>query len=364
VRWSRALSFQRSALDALDDASSGLTVSLGGAPANLIVAFVDGAFRRHAAFLGRELERRHRGAVTLVVPVASLGLPVPDAELPHLVLHAASAPSARFVPWRCDPATNRLNFPMLPGPLGLLLFADASSLDIDRLTSALAARVDLLAGLALHDVPSPWPLAIGGDLVEGGAIGVFCDEPSFAEAHAEPMAIPVGPAMIVTGGPAGVVQSLDGRPALVVLEEWARALPDPDRLAMGLDVALDLRVQGVRSGEGDLAICRMVALDREQGAFLVEVPTRPYQALRFATRNDEAAVAAIARAASDGNDGAGTPVLLWPLEATPMTHWPEALRSRRDALSPWALRGATPLVGAERTSQPAHRHALGMLRFR
>jgi hypothetical protein len=366
VRWFRALSYQRSALDALDDASSALAVALDGAPPHLIVAFVDGAYRKHAGAIGRELEARHRGALALVVPVPSLGLPLPGAEVPRLVLHAASAPRARFLPWRCDPKTNRLDFPMIPGPLGLLLFADASSLDVDRVAAELAARVDALAGLALHDVPEAWPMAVGGEVIDGGAVGVYCDDPSFASAGAEPMGVARGPAMIVTSGVAGMVQSLDGKPALVVLEEWARALPqeDRDRLAMGLDVALDLRAHGVRSGEGDLATCRMVALDRERGAFLVDADTRPYQALRFATRDDESAVARVVRAAAEPRAAASAPtILLWPLEAKPMGHWPEALEDRKADLAPWALRGAVPLVGANHGSQPVHRHALGVLRF-
>jgi hypothetical protein len=366
VRWSRALSFQRSALDALDDASSALSVALDGAPPHLIVAFVDGAYRRHAGVVGRELERRHRGALAVVVPVPSLGLPIPGAEVPRLALHAASAPRARFLPWRCDPKTNRLDFPMIPGPLGLLLFADAASLDVDRVAPELAARVDALAGLALHDVPEPWPLTVAGETIEGGAVGVYCDDPAFASSVTEPMAKPHGPARIVTSGVAGTVESLDGKPALVVLEEWARALPpgDRDRLAMGLDVALDLRAHGVRSGEGDLATCRMVALDRERGAFLVDADTRAYQALRFATRDDEAAVEAVVRAASAPRpDGAAPAILLWPLEAQPMAHWPEALAAHKASLAPWAVRGTVPLVGAGRTSQPVHRHALGVLRL-
>jgi hypothetical protein len=366
VRWFHALSFQRSALDALDDASSALAVALDGAPANLIVAFVDGAYRKHTVAIGRELETRHRGALALVVPTPSLGLPLPGLEVPRLVLHAASAPRARFLPWRCDPRTNRLDFPMIPGPLGLLLFADASSLDVDRVAAELAARVDALAGLAIHDVPEPWPMAIGGEGLEGGAIGVYCDDPGFASASTEPMGRACGPAMIVTSGVAGTVQALDGKPALTVLEEWARALPpeERERLAMGLDVALDLRSHGVRSGEGDLATCRMVALDRERGAFLVDADTRPYQALRFATRNDEAAVAAVVGAAVEPRAaGAAPAILLWPLESKPMGHWPEALESAKAELAPWALRGAVPLVGANHASQPVHRHALGLLRL-
>jgi hypothetical protein len=366
VRWFRALSFQRSALDALDDASSALAVALDGAPAHLVLAFVDGAYRKHAALLSRELEKRHRGALTIVVPVPSLGLPLPGIELPRIVLHAASAPSARFLPWRCDPSTNRLDFPLLPGPLGLLVFADAASLDVDRVIAELAARADGLAGLALHDVPAPWPLAVAGEVIEGGAVGVYCDDPTFAVAAVEPMATARGPAMIVTSGVAGSVQALDGRPALAVLEEWARALSpsDRDRLSMGLDVALDLRAQGVRSAENDLATCRMVALDRARGAFIVDAETRAFQALRFATRDDERAVATVVHAARDGEarDDA-PPILLWPLEASPMAHWPASLEAMKATLAPWAVRGTIPLVGAKHGSLPVHRHAIGLLRL-
>lgn len=365
VRWSRAVSFQRSALDALDDASSGLAVALAGDPAHLILAFVDSAFRSHAATLARELERRHGGATTLVVPVPSLGLPLPGTELPRFVLHAATAPKTRFLPWRCDPKTNRLDLPMIPGPLGMLMFADATALDVDRVALAVAERCDAFAGFAMHDLPSAWPLAVGGELVEGGAVGVYCDDPTFAEGLAEPLGAAHGPAMIVTAGVAGVVQSLDGRPALVVLEEWAKGLEEADRerLSLGLDVALDLRSHGVRSSEGDLATCRMVALDRERGAFLVDAETRAFQALRFALRDDARVVAEVlARAAAASTEA--PPVLLWPLEASTMSHWPEAFAAEKERLAPWALRGVVPLVGANHRSTPVHRHALGLLRLR
>jgi hypothetical protein len=85
---------------------------------------------------------RHRGAIVLVIPVPSLGLPLPDLELPRFVLHAVHAPTARFLPWRCDPKTGRLDFPLIPGPLGLLVFADGASLDVDRVAFELAARCD------------------------------------------------------------------------------------------------------------------------------------------------------------------------------------------------------------------------------
>ncbi len=365
VRWSRAVSFQRSALDALDDASSALAVALDGAPAHLLLAFVDGAFRTHAATLARELERRHGGATTLVIPVPSLGLPLPGLELPRFVVHAATAPKARFLPWRCDPKTNRLDLPMIPGPLGMLMFADASSLDVDRVAFAVAERCAAFAGFAMHDVPNAWPLAIGHELIEGGAVGVYCDDPTFAEGFAEPLGRAQGPAMIVTAGVAGTVQSLDGRPALVVLEEWAKALDEADRekLALGLDVALDLRAHGVRSSEGDLATCRMVALDRERGAFLVDAETRAFQALRFAVRDDVRAVGdVVTNAARD--PGEAPPILLWPLEASLMTHWPEVAAAHKERLAPWALRGVVPLVGAGHRSAPVHRHALGLLRLR
>lgn len=358
------MSYQRSALDALDDASSALAIAYGDAVPQLVLAFVDGSFRAHAGVLGRELERRHRGAIVLVIPVPSLGLPLPDLELPRFVLHAVHAPTARFLPWRCDPKTGRLDFPLIPGPLGLLVFADGASLDVDRVAFELAARCEAMAGFALNDVPEAWPLAIGGDVLEGGAVGVYCDDPAFARAECVPMATAHGATMIVTDGVAGVVQSLDGKPALLVLEEWARGLSDEGRasLAFGLDVDLDLRARGVHSTEADLARCRMVALDRERGAFVVEAATRPFQALRFATRNDASAVIEAATSASRDAEGA-PPLLLWPVEAAPMGHWPPDLLDAQARLAPWAIRGAVPLVGAKHASLPVHRHALGVLRW-
>ncbi len=340
-------------------------MALAGEPVHLILAFVDGAFRSHAATLARELERRHGGATTLVVPVPSLGLPLPGMELPRFVVHAASAPHTRFLPWRCDPKTNRLDLPLIPGPLGMLMFADASSLDVDRVALAVSERCDAFAGFAMHDVPSAWPLALGGELIEGGAVGVYCDDPTFAEGFAAPLGCARGSAMIVTAGVAGTVQSLDGRPALVVLEEWAKSLDEADRekLAVGLDVALDLRSHGVRSSEADLATCRMIALDRERGAFLVDAETRAFQALRFALRDDAHAVATVVQEATREPSDA-PPILLWPLEASPMTHWPMPSEDAKARLAPWALRGVVPLVGASHRSTPVHRHALGLLRLR
>ena len=365
MRWFQAVSYQRSALDALDDASSALDLDCASDRPSLVVAFIDGAFRSHTGYFGRELERRFRDAIVLVVPVPSLGLPLHGFELPRVALHAAHAPHARLLPWHCDPRTNRIDFPLIPGPLGLLVFADGYSLDVDRVAFELGSRCESMAGFALHDVPAQWPLGIGGLVVEGGAVGVYCDDPAFAQAECIPMGTPLGSTMIVTEGVGGVVQSLDGRPALAVLEDWARTLSDEGRatLASGLDVDLDLRAHGVHSSEDDLARCRVVALDRERGMFVVEAPTRPFQALRFATRNDASSVVLAASNATMNIETRGPAMVLWPLESAPMRHWPPELAHALKLLAPWAIRGAVPLVGSRGTSLPVHRHAIGLLRW-
>ena len=144
-----------------------------------------------------------------------------------------------------------------------------------------------------------------------------------------------------------------------------RTLSDEGRatLASGLDVDLDLRAHGVHSSEDDLARCRVVALDRERGMFVVEAPTRPFQALRFATRNDASSVVLAASNATMNIETRGPAMVLWPLESAPMRHWPPELAHAQTLLAPWAIRGAVPLVGSRRTSLPVHRHAIGLLRW-
>ena len=362
--WFHEASYDPDPLRALDDAESALHVACAIHRPQLIIAFVVAKWGGHLAEFAFELERRHPQALTLIVPDPALGIPFFDNAGPTVVLHAAHAPRSRFLPWYHEPTSNRLRVPAIPGPLGLLLFADCNSVQIDRLVHELGARTAGLAGVALAPAWGTVPFAIGGEVHKGGAMGVFCDNPSFAEADSFPLATLHSPTMIVTAGTGGLIETLDNRPAAAVLADWMRALHPADfaQARHGVVVELDLRAQGIQSQDSDFATCRMLGVNEEHGVLQIDAPTRLYQAARFAVKSGATAIPAIVVRAAAPEHGDPAPILLCQEESVPIIeHAFYQGNSRVQNLARWALRGVAPIAGSHGQSLPVHRHSVGVL---
>jgi len=98
----------------------------------------------------------------------------------------------------------------------------------------------------------------------------------------------VGDTFVVTKGHQNIIEQLDGKPALVAIEEMVQGLPLLDRQLLatgGLQVGRVIDQGKGNYGKGDFLIRSLVGVRRETGAVLIGDLVRAGQTLQFHVRD-------------------------------------------------------------------------------
>ena len=176
----------------------------------------------------------------------------------------------------------------------------------------------LLAGLAdsLGPVPVTGGVAAGapgfewcdGQVVQGGlaALAIGGAAPIIGVGQG---CEPIGEPYVVTRGDGQVVRAIAGRPALDVLKDAIRSVPDYEQRAPRAGIFAGLAMDPAKSPleRGDFLVRNLAGVDRESGAVAVAGDVRVGQTIQFqirdaaAARQDlEAMLGRVQRALGDG----------------------------------------------------------------
>jgi small ligand-binding sensory domain FIST len=240
-------------------------VMLGGTA----VAVVGGA---------REVE----GAPALAV----LGARLEGTDLTPVALRVEDTPDGTAVTgWPEDASTART----------LLLFADPFTFPVDAfLERCNDDRPDLrvIGGLAsAAAAPGGNRLALDGDVLSGGAVGVLLDGDVEVRTLVSQGCRPIGRPFVVTKADRNFVEELAGKPAIERLQEVASAATEEERtlLRTGLHVGVVVDEHKVDFGRGDFLVRNLFGADQRTGALAVGDVVEVGQTLQFHVRDAGAA---------------------------------------------------------------------------
>ena len=301
MRWASALSSEERTDAAIADAAAGVRRGLGGAKADLVVAFasphhLDGAARVPALV-------EHELPESLLVGCTGSGIIGAGHEVEGaaaLSLTAASLPGVRLTPFHldqrelpesADPLEWRETIDVDPGSSPhFLLLADPMTMDAPALVAGLDAaypRANKFGGLASGGpVPGANRLFLRARTWRGGAVGVALAGNLAVETIVAQGCRPIGKPMIATRCQGNVLLEVDGKPPLEVLRELFPTLParDQELLRHSLFIGIEMR-DAVEYREGELLVRNLVGMNAETGAVAVGGSLRPMQVVQFLLRD-------------------------------------------------------------------------------
>ncbi|MEK7269522.1 MAG: FIST N-terminal domain-containing protein [Planctomycetota bacterium] len=294
----------RDLAEAVAAAGQAVSAGLGGAPADWVIAFVSHAFQKDFSRLhdllaatlpfrsllgcsasgviggGHELEGR--SAVSLwaasLPGVKILTFHARDADLPDLDV----GPS----PWRALVGTGA------DGDPPIVVLADPFSIRVG----------DLLAGF---DFAYPRSVKIGGlssgakragesalwagsGFYRAGAVGAALAGPVEMDALVAQGCRPVGQVLRVTGAEKNLLLSLNGEPALRMLEQTIVGLTERDRVLAQKSLFLGILTDEFREeppGPGDFLVRSLIGVDPNRGIIAVGEALNPGQTVQFHVRD-------------------------------------------------------------------------------
>jgi small ligand-binding sensory domain FIST len=182
----------------------------------------------------------------------------------------------------------------LVGPVGedgvVVVLPDARGLDpaalLRGLDDALGPR-PVVGGVAAGE---PLVVLHGAEAVEGGLAVLAWEGPAPLHGVAQGCE-PIGEAFVVTDAEGPVVRTIAGRPALEVLAEAVRSVPDHERRLRQAGVFAGLAVDPAKSPlvRGDFLVRGLAGVDRGTGSVTLADEVRVGQTLQFQIRDAEAA---------------------------------------------------------------------------
>jgi small ligand-binding sensory domain FIST len=307
VRFASTLSAAPEPARALESALADLRETLGGAEPQLLTCFAAPAHARRAAELAARLRAAFPGALLLGCTARSViggGRELEDA--PGIALLAASLPGVELRPFQIGPEA-------LPAPgrareflshtLGiasedgwqLLLLADPWSADVESLLVALdeglpgATAVGGLASGA--ESPGSNALWLGDALRRDGVVGVALRGALRIDCVVAQGCRPIGQPMFVTRCRGALLEEVDGRRPLDVLNElYGEAAPDERALfRSSLFLGVEMRAEREAYGRGDFLIRNLTGADAERGALGIATLLREREVVQFHLRDARSA---------------------------------------------------------------------------
>ncbi len=323
MQWGSAIATDSHLVDAVDQAADELHASLDGAPADLVLAFVTDHHAAQFGELGRAVERAFPGA--LLIGCTAGGAIGGGVEVEHaaaLSLTAASLPGVRLTPYHLggDPAAWAECLDLPPdADAAFLTLPDPLSSPVEELLHFLDERwpdAAKIGGLASGGMTTTGPvgntLFLGGERVDGGAVGVALEGDIRVDTIVAQGCRPVGEPMIVTRAHQNIALAFDGQPPLRALDQLCQSLTAAERALARHSLFLGLSMKhGVLGAgapmRGDFLIRNLVGVDRASGALAVAAPISVGQVVQFHLRDASASATDLAEmlAAHDAATPAG-----------------------------------------------------------
>lgn len=294
MRWASSVS-QFPAWDrACDEAEALLRERLDGAAPDLLLAFFSGHHQAAWRKMGERLRAALPDALLLGCTAHSvIGAGREVEEGPGVALVGALLPGVRIHPFHL--AEERLPDLALPAETHFLLLADPFSSDVEALAADLDERFPMgqkIGGLASAGAaPGGNLLFLGDGAAPHGVAGVALSGSLRVETLVAQGCRPIGSPLFVTRAEANVLQEVDGRPPMHVLNElFARADAREQQLFRhSLFLGIEMRPARSEYGAGDFLIRNLLGADPRSGVVHVAAPLRERQVVQFHLRDARAA---------------------------------------------------------------------------
>lgn len=323
MKWASALSNKPHTLEALAEALDALEAELAGVGADLVVAFVS---TEHNAWL-EEASQRIADRFPTACRVGCTGGGVIGAgqeveDGPALALVAARLPGVALsvvhvdeheLPSQADAKAFWQDRLGEAAPSGLLLFADAFTIEADQLVAGLDAaypRAPKVGGLASGGIaPGEHRLLAGDDIWRSGAVAVGLSGDVAVETVVAQGCKPIGKPMLITRCQGNAVFELDGKSPLEVLQGLYAELGEADRelFTHSLFVGVEMKDDAVEYRQGDFLIRHLLGIDPDRGMMVIADQPRPYQVIQFHLRDAQTASEDLARRLQRYTTGGGRP---------------------------------------------------------
>ena len=176
-----------------------------------------------------------------------------------------------------------------------LLLADPFTFDPSSLLIGLDAAFPnsrKIGGLASGGSgPGSNTLFVGSHIHRGGAVGVGLSGNIAVDTIVAQGCRSIGVPMIITQCQNNLVQELDGRPPLAILQEVHETLPERDQelFRTSLFVGLEMKSDEVEFHPGDFLVRNIVGLDPQRGAIAIGGLPKQWQVLQFLLRDSQTA---------------------------------------------------------------------------
>jgi small ligand-binding sensory domain FIST len=176
-----------------------------------------------------------------------------------------------------------------------IMLADPFSAHVDGLLKAfndVFSGIPVIGGMASGArSPGETALFMNDHTYRQGAVGVALAGPVTVDAIVSQGCRPVGPLFEVTDGDANVIKMLDGKPAMVQIQDVVEDLSDEDKLLLsnGLFVGCAIEPSREMYGRGDFLVRGVVGIDRKTGAIAIGDFIEEGEAVQFHLRDADTA---------------------------------------------------------------------------
>lgn len=303
MKWASHLSTQETIEACIEEAAAAVTEQLAGREADLILAFVSPHFRTQYRSIPRLLKDRMPAGLLLGCsgggiigggkeieqkPAFSLtAAHLPGVDLQAIRSDTQNLPDPDTAPsvWRewlgVDAAKNP-NFILLADPFSFrgeeflsgMDFAYAQSPKVGGLASGAQAQ----GGNAMY---------LGDKTYNEGLVGVALSGNIHLDTIVAQGCRPIGKPMSITQCDQTLLQGVDGKSPLAMLEEMVDSLNEYDRKLLRTSLFLGIEMDPLKDdpGQGDFLIRNLMGVDRESGALSIGALLREGQLVQFHLRD-------------------------------------------------------------------------------
>ena len=301
-RFSSALSTERSTLGAAEESARLLAAGLGGAPADIIVAFVTphhaGRMEETLVEIHRVLKPKHLvGCLAQGViesgreveedaAISLWGASIPGVELTSAAVQAEETPDGLAFS----------GVPEIPdGPATLLLFGDPMQFPVLEFLARLAEdhpQLVVVGGMAsgLRNKTRK-TLLLGEEFLEAGAVCAVLSGPLRVRPVVSQGCRPFGKHLVITRATDDIIFELGGKPAFERLKQEVGTLDAAEKKLAQKGLHLGRAIDASRStfARGDFLIRNVVGIDPKQNAIQVGEQVRAGQTVQFHLRDAKSA---------------------------------------------------------------------------
>ena len=303
MKWASHLSTQETIEACVEEATAAVTEQLAGKEADLTIAFVSPHFRTQYRAIPQLLKDRMPTGLLLGCsgggiigggkeieqkPAFSLtAANLPGVDLQAIRSDTQDLPDPDTAPsvWRewlgVDVAKNP-NFILLADPFSFrgeeflsgMDFAYAQSPKVGGLASGAQAQ----GGNAMY---------LGDKTYNQGLVGVALSGNIHLDTIVAQGCRPIGKPMSITQCDQTLLQEVDGKPPLAMLEEMVDSLNEYDRKLLRTSLFLGIEMDPLKDdpGQGDFLIRNLMGVDRESGALSIGALLREGQLVQFHLRD-------------------------------------------------------------------------------